>query len=127
DKADLFLYDLKLVDSTEHENYTRVSNGEILENLETLSQENKNVVIRFPLVPGITDTENNVTAVAEFVSRLKGIRDIDILPYHNSAGEKYRRLKIENKMAGVRPPTPGRLLEVKDKFQAYGLNVREVN
>ena len=78
--------------------YTGTSNKYTLENLKNLSLEGKKVIIRFPLIPGITDTDKNITAAATFVSSLKGIHEINILPYHRTAEEKYRRLKIKNKM-----------------------------
>jgi pyruvate formate lyase activating enzyme len=63
--------------------------------------------------------------VAAFASALKGIRNIDVLPYHEIARHKYRRLKMENKMEGVTPPTPGRTGEVEHIFETYGLNVKK--
>lgn len=123
DKVDLFLYDLKIIDEAGHKKYTGASNRFALENLQTLSKKRKKTIVRFPMIPGITDTNENVTAVARLVSGLKGIRDIDVLPYHRTAEQKYRRLKLENKMKGVMPPPPERTGEVKDIFVTYGLNV----
>lgn len=124
DKADLFLYDLKIIDDAGHKNFTGQSNKYALQNLETLSKKGKKVIIRFPLIPGITDTNENVSAVADFVSRLKSIRDIDVLPYHETAQHKYRRLNIDYKMEGMMPPSPEHTGEVKKLFETYGLNVR---
>jgi len=125
DKADLFLYDLKIIDDAGHKKFTGASNKFALKNLETLSKKGKRVIIRFPMIPGITDTTENVTAVAAFASSLKGIRDIDVLPYHEIAQHKYRRLKMENKMEGVTPPPPERTKEVENIFESYGLNVKK--
>jgi pyruvate formate lyase activating enzyme len=123
DKIDLFLYDLKLLDDAEHIKYTGISNRYALENLENLSKKGKRVIVRFPMIPGITDTEENLDAMAAFLSNLKGIRDIDVLPYHKTAEAKYGRLKIENKMSGIQPPSPERIEYVKKKFESSGLNV----
>lgn len=125
DKIDLFLYDLKLLNDADHIKYTGISNRYALENLETLSKNRKRVIVRFPMIPGITDTEENINAVAAFVSGLKGIRDIHVLPYHKTAEAKYGRLKIENKMPEVEPPPPDRIEYVKKKFESYGLHVIE--
>jgi pyruvate formate lyase activating enzyme len=123
EKADLFLYDLKIIDNSQHMKYTGTSNEYVLENLKSLSRKGKKVIIRFPLIPGVTDTEQNLIAVAEFVSGLEGIRDIEVLPYHKTAADKYRRLKMKDKMKGVTPPGARRIREVKEIFKRYGLNV----
>lgn len=123
DKVDLFLYDLKIIDDAGHKKYTGASNRFALENLVTLSKKRKKTIVRFPMIPGITDTDENVTAVAKFLSGLKGIRDIDVLSYHRTAEQKYRRLQLENKLKGVTPPSPERTREVKNIFETYGLNV----
>lgn len=123
DKADLFLYDLKIMDDQQHIKYTGTSNRYALENLKTLSQKEKNVIIRFPMIPGITDNDENVTAIAVFISGLRGIHHLHVLPFHRTAEQKYRRLNIEYKMNGVMPPTPERIREVKQAFEAYGLKV----
>lgn len=125
EKIDLFLYDVKIMDHSKHMEYTGTSNKYTLENLKNLSLEGKKVIIRFPLIPGITDTDKNITATATFVSSLKGIQKIDVLPYHRIAEKKYRRLKIENKMKGVKPPSTERIEAVKKKFERYGLKVKE--
>lgn len=125
DKIDLFLYDLKILDEDDHIKYTGISNKYTLENLETLSRKGKNVIIRFPMIPGITDTEKNINAVAVFVSGLKGVRNLNVLPYHRTAASKYARLKIDNKMKGVRPPSGERLWAVIEQFESYGINVNK--
>jgi pyruvate formate lyase activating enzyme len=122
DKADLFLYDLKIIDNSLHKKYTGTSNQYVLENLKSLAVMKKRVIIRFPLIPGVTDSQENLEAVGEFISKLEGIRDIEVLPYHQTASQKYRRLNLKYKMKGVQPPGAGRILEVKEVFKSYGLN-----
>ena len=58
DHVDLFLYDLKIVDDERHREFTGVSNQPILDNLRTLVEKRKKAVIRFPLIPQITDTDS---------------------------------------------------------------------
>lgn len=123
EKADLFLYDLKIIDNSLHMKYTGTSNEYVLENLIGLAGKKKKVIVRFPLIPGVTDSRENLKAIGEFVSRLDSIRDIEVLPYHRIAADKYRRLKMEYKMKDVAPPGAGRIREVKEIFRSYGLNV----
>ncbi len=121
DKVDLFLYDLKIMDDQKHIEYTGVSNHPVLENLKTLSNLGKKVIIRFPVIPGITDTEENIRAVGTFVSSLKNIEEIDLLPYHQTAEGKYRRLKRKNRMKemGIVPPSDERMEEIRKLFKKY--------
>lgn len=124
DLPDLFLYDLKLIDNNAHKKYTGTSNVMILENLRTLARLNKKVIIRFPLIPGITDREENLIAVRKFIQDLPGIDQINILPYHRIAGAKYEKLKLENKMRGVMPYSPDQINEIEKFFIDAGFYTR---
>lgn len=124
-KIDLFLYDLKFIDEEEHKKYTRVSNRPILKNLRNLFEEGQNeVIIRFPLIPEITDTEENIDAVLQFLSDFRSIKEIDILPYH-SVEEKYNRLGREYNIKKVETPDRERIEEVMKKFESEGYCVKE--
>ena len=109
DLVDLFLYDLKLIDEERHIQYTGVSCQPILENLKRLINHQKDVTIRFPLIPSITDTEENIVELGDYLSSLNRIKTIHILPYHKTASEKYRRLHREDKMKGIEPPAAERI------------------
>ena len=120
---DLVLFDLKLMDDEMHRRYTGVSNKTILKNLETLSGFNTPHHIRFPLIPGITDTDENVLSVAEFVRALGSVSRIDILPMHRIADGKYQRLDMQNKMANKQPPSPDEIATKKRQFEELGFSV----
>lgn len=89
--VDLFLFDLKLMDDAEHFEYTGVSNRLILENLVLLSEIARKVVVRIPMIPEITDTRVNLDAVSEFLEPLKGVRQINLLPYNRLGEDKASR------------------------------------
>jgi len=124
DKVDIILYDLKFINEGLHKKYTGVSNINVLENLKYLSEKRKNVIIRFPVIPGITIIEENIKNIAEFVVSLKGIEEINLLPYHKLAEEKYKIFCLENKMSGVNPLSDEEMIEVKVKFEKFGFNVK---
>jgi pyruvate formate lyase activating enzyme len=86
EEADLLLYDLKGMDSLEHLRNTGVSNGGILNNLERLSGMNKPIIIRAPIVPGYNDSALGIKSMAEFLSKLKSVERVDLLPYHPLGG-----------------------------------------
>jgi len=87
-QTDYVLYDLKLMDAAQHKRYTGVTNEKILNNFEILANSGKEFVVRTPLIPGVTDTVENLTAIAVFLKE-RGIGSIDLLPYNKMAGGKY--------------------------------------
>jgi pyruvate formate lyase activating enzyme len=90
DRSDLVFFDLKLIDRSAHQHYTGRDNALILDNLQILSASGKPFVIRVPLVPGVTDTDENLSAIARTVSGLPGLLQVDLLPYNQAAGSKYQ-------------------------------------
>jgi len=93
DHIDLLLYDIKHMNSEKHKISTGVPNDIILNNLRKIRQEKKDLecVIRIPLIPGFNDDEENVAKTAEFVNDL-GIKQIDLLPFNELPGAKYRKI-----------------------------------
>lgn len=90
-ETDYFLYDLKLIDEADHRRYTGVSNRDILANYRALASSGKPFVTRIPLIPGVTDTEQNLTAAARLM-RENGVGRVEVLPYNKMAGSKYSLL-----------------------------------
>jgi pyruvate formate lyase activating enzyme len=121
--VDIVLFDLKLMDEDRHRRYTGVSNKKILKNLTTLSGSKTQHRIRFPLIPGVTDTDENVTSAAEFVRALGAVTHIDILPMHRIADNKYTRLDMRSRMAGRQPPSKENIATIKRKFEDFGFAV----
>lgn len=95
ERVDLVYFDLKLIDSEAHRNYTGSSNNRILHNLQLLSESGVPFVIRVPLVPGVTDTSDNLSAIARTVGTLPGLLHVNLLPYNRAAGAKYGPLGME--------------------------------
>ncbi len=122
-KTDLFLYDLKLLDDEAHKKYTGVSNRVILENLKYLNQLKKKVIIRFPIITGITDTTKNISSIKQFMLPLKNIRNLALLPYHNIAKHKYEKIVMYNKMNGVKGLSKQDLTGLKKEFEEIGFKV----
>ncbi len=124
DLPDLFLFDLKVIDDTLHRKYTGVSNRQILKNLARLNDRKKGVILRVPLVPGITDTEKNITDILSLLSGMPGLRKINLLPYHAMAESKYIRLNIPFKLSGIRTTDEVRNYEIKETFTRAGFDAR---
>ena len=93
--ADLFLCDIKLMDPEQHKKYTGADNKVILENIGYMKKTEKPFVIRIPMIPGITDTTENIDEAQEFLKDAKNLLRIEYLPYNTLAGVKYEWLGRE--------------------------------
>jgi pyruvate formate lyase activating enzyme len=122
-KTDLFLYDLKQMDDDKHREYTGLSNARILGNLKLLARQGAKINIRLPVIPGINDDAGNIRALKDFVEGLPGVRDINLLPYHRAAREKYRRLGISYRLDQLLPPPKEVLEKIKKELEAPGFRV----
>lgn len=87
-ETDRVLFDIKLMDEKAHIRYTGVSNKRILRNFAVLQYSGVPFTVRTPLIPGVTDTEENLEAIAQMLHSY-GIDYIELLPYNTMAGAKY--------------------------------------
>ena len=92
--ADFFLFDLKIIDEKKHKKYTGVSNKKILKNFSLLTNNRVDFVVRVPLIPGVTDTDENLEAIAKLLSA-SSVNYIELLPYNKMAGGKYKMVMRE--------------------------------
>src|SRR5271157_1621965 len=122
-KVDLFLFDLKLMDPIKHQQFTGVSNTQILENLRLLAESGSAVIVRIPVIPGVNDDDDNFSAVSSFLSPL-GLRNIDLLPYHRIASGKYSKLGLRYRMEGLLPPTAEHLQTIAARLRRDGFHVQ---
>jgi len=120
--TDLFLYDLKLMDPERHRHYTGVSNELILGNLKELVMMEAAVVVRVPLIPGITDTDENLLAMAEFVQTL-GLKRISLLPFHKMAADKHARLGYDYRLPPMETQPQDDLEKMRSLVARHGLQV----
>ena len=92
--TDLFLADLKLMDSAQHKQYTGKENELILNNIRLLDQLGADFWIRIPLIEGVNADDENIIATADFLDTLTSwkSRRIHLLPFHDVAQEKHRRI-----------------------------------
>ncbi|MBW2056996.1 MAG: glycyl-radical enzyme activating protein [Deltaproteobacteria bacterium] len=122
--ADLILYDLKVMDPDIHRKYIGADNRLILENLEKLRESlpGKDIQVRVPCIPGISDTDENIRATAVFARRLD-IRRLALLPYNESASAKYRWLGREYPFSSLKRQSPSRMEELKSLVLSLGLEV----
>jgi len=92
--SNYILFDVKLIDDDLHRQYTGVSNKTIRKNLSYLASHSDRFVVRIPLIPGVTDTEENMTGIIQ-VLKENEIHYVELLPYNALAGGKYKMLGKE--------------------------------
>jgi pyruvate formate lyase activating enzyme len=122
--VDQYLYDLKIIQDEKHRKFTRVSNALILQNLRYLARSHNHVIIRFPVIPSVNDDEENVSQLGEFVSSLRSIEEVDVLPYHELGIAKYKRLGVNYKMQETKPPSSEEVTRIAERLKEYGLRVK---
>ena len=91
-QVDLVLFDLKLMAPELHRRFTGHDNGPILRNFEVLARLSVPYVLRVPLVPGVTDTEENLAAIAAVARNHPNLLRVELLPYNRAAGGNMLRL-----------------------------------
>jgi pyruvate formate lyase activating enzyme len=122
--TDLFLYDLKIMDDRLHKDYTGVSNRLILENLAGLLKAGAKVRIRIPMIPGVTFTDENMEQTVAFLTALPyPVEGVNLLPYHNTAIHKYKRLRMANPFEEMKPLSKDKLAATKQQFEAAGVRI----
>lgn len=101
--VDLILFDIKHVTKEGYKEVTGLEIEESLEFLKLAQKMNKKMWIRHVIVPGLTDGEEHIKKVAEFVKSLKNVEKVELLPYHLLGVNKYKELGINYKLEGVEP------------------------
>ena len=111
--TDTILLDIKHIDDEEHRKLTRHSNQNILDCARYLSDIKKPVWIRHVLIPGITDKDEYLVQLRDFLKTLDNIQRIDVLPYHTMGIYKYEKLGIDYPLKEVNPPSADRVENAK--------------
>lgn len=123
-RADLFLCDLKHMDNEMHKRFTGVGNKLILENIRLISQVDKKIVIRIPIIPGFNDETANIEATGNFAASLPGVGRIEILPFNRGGIEKSTRLMGQIEPMRTETPDEGQMSSIAENLSKY---VFEVN
>ena len=137
EETDLFLVDLKHMDSNRHRELTGVPNEPILENARLLMELGANIWFRLPLIEGINDDEENIEATASFIASLNAKPStlnsklstrnsiIHLLPYHDVGKDKHRRRGTEYNPEGLsmKAPSDETLDRCRQQFERHGIRV----
>lgn len=112
--TDLVLLDIKEISEKQHIIVTKQTNKNILDCARYLSDKGVPVWIRHVLVPGLTDIDEDLQKLGDFVKTLKNVDKFEVLPYHTMGEFKWRELGIPYSLEGVKPPTADRVKNAKD-------------
>jgi pyruvate formate lyase activating enzyme len=122
-EADLLLYDIKGMDPVEHLRGTGKSNELILSNLRKLDALNIPIIIRLPLIPGYTDSDETIQKTAQFLSTLRNLDRVDLMNYHEFGKAKYVQLGMDYEV-DASPLSEERLAEITAVFSGYGIKTQ---
>ena len=117
--ADIVLLDIKEFNANRHEVLTRRNNQQTLNTAEWLEKHQKPIWLRYVLVPGYSDFEEDIIALCEHFKSYKMIQRIEILPYHTLGVHKYESLDMSYQLNDVKQNTPEQLECAKELFSRY--------
>ncbi|SHJ23555.1 pyruvate formate lyase activating enzyme [Clostridium cavendishii DSM 21758] len=127
--TDLFLFDIKHINSDTHFKLTGVRNEQILENLKELLIRKYNVKIRMPLLKGVNDSKDDIENTMRFLTpfkEYKNFKGIDLLPYHKMGVNKYNQLGMEYPINGDPSLTNEDLDRIENWIKDYDLQVKVI-
>ena len=118
---DLFLMDIKHMDSAKHKEYTGADNERILRNAKTLAESGVELIIRTPVIPGFNDTAEEIRAISKFAASLPGVKEHHLLPYHRLGSDKYAGLGRAYALTEILPPPQEKLEYLLSVAEESGL------
>lgn len=121
---DLFLMDIKHLDTNKHKQFTTQPNERILENAMRIAMSEQHLIIRVPVVPTFNDTPGEIRAIAEYAKVLPGVEELHLLPYHRLGSDKYDGLDREYELKILEPPTNEKMQLLMEEARKSGLNVQ---
>ena len=113
-KTDLVMLDIKHIDDEEHKKLTGQSNKNILAFAKYASDKKKELWIRHVVVPGITQNDHWLHELGVFISGLKSVKALDVLPYHDMGKVKYQNLGIDYVLKDVEPLSKADAVKARD-------------
>lgn len=124
DNIDLVLLDVKAGDEETYKEVTRRELQPTIDFGDRLNEMGKPVWIRFVVVPGLTDSPENVANVVKIVSRWKSnVERVEVLPFHNMGADKWRELGYPYTLEDTKPPKPEDVEAIRDAFREEGFVV----
>lgn len=121
ENVSLVLLDIKAWDTERHRRLTGKDNRTVLEFARRLAERRRPVWLRFVLVPGLTDDENDVAQIAKFSGSLGNVQRVDVLPFHQLGRFKWHELGLTYTLEALKPPSAELVQRVRAQFEAERL------
>jgi pyruvate formate lyase activating enzyme len=118
-EVDLVLLDVKQINPARHESLTGRSNTQTLKTAQWLEDAGKPFWLRYVLVPGISDFEEDIRTLGEHFKDYRMIQRVEILPYHTLGIHKYETLGQEYTLKDTKTNTPEQLQRAESLFKEY--------
>lgn len=119
--VDLVLLDIKSINPDTYKDLTGVELENTLKFAEYLNSIGKPVWIRHVVVPGITDKKENLEKLANYVSKLKNVEKVELLPFHQLGTHKWEEMNLEYPLKDVKEPTASEMKEARQIFRDKGI------
>ena len=120
---DLVLLDIKTWDPERHRKLTGMDHGPTLEFARRLAARKRPISLRFVLVPGLTDDQEDIAQIARFVAGLGNVERVDVLPFHQMGRFKWKNLGIPYTLEAIEPASNELVEKTCAVFRAEGLKV----
>ena len=121
DQIDLVIMDIKTWDPERHRNLTGMDNATTLDFARRLANRRKALWLRFVLIPGLTDNDDDIAQIARFAASLGNVERVDVLPFHQMGRFKWKELKLNYALNDVQPPSQQAVERACALFRAEGL------
>ncbi len=118
---DVYLMDIKHMDSDKHKAFTGVPNELILENARKLAVDANELIIRVPVIPTFNDTPQEIAAIAKFANSLPNVKELHLLPYHRLGKDKYAGLGREYTLNDIEPMPKAKMEYLLQVAETSGL------
>lgn len=120
--TDLYLYDVKTLDSEAHRRWTGAGNERIQKNLRRLAQTGREIWLRVPVIPDINDTDDEMAEIASLAASLPGVTTVTLMPYHTLGKSKYPTLGLACPYQTEKTIPRRKLDEWNQRFRSLGLD-----
>lgn len=121
---DLYLMDIKHINSAKHKLFTGQPNEQILANARKIAETGQHLIIRVPTIPTFNATPEEILQIAQFARSLPGVTELHLLPYHRLGQDKYAGIGRDYAMTHIEPPSNEYMELLRDVAASTGLKVQ---
>ncbi|AQQ71944.1 Benzylsuccinate synthase activating enzyme [Limihaloglobus sulfuriphilus] len=119
--ADGILFDIKLINSRKHLEYTGMANEQILKNFRNSCPMDKDLIVRYVVIPGINDGAGDLTELCDFLEKCGFDGELELLAYHRLGLRKYASMGLDYELSAIEPPSQERMNEIQSYLRSNNL------